>query len=155
MPSLNPFWKGIFKEFRRIFDRLGLEANLIFGYQGGIESLKNISNAELTLVLSPWVGVESARLLEEHFGIPYLVYPEIPVGPEAITQLIRELGSRLKISRKKLNRVIAEEESEAYWQLDLAGDAIAMLSPSIPFALVADSGTALGYFLLLQWRDTW
>lgn len=145
IPILNPYWKGIFKEIRRLFNRLGLEANLVFGHEGGgLEGLQRLSSAELTLVLSPWVGVESARLLHDAFEVPYTVYPAIPVGPASTSEVVRQVGKALQLEERLVEAVIAEEEKESYYFLDLAGDSVGMFSPSLSFAIVADSGTAIG-----------
>ncbi|MDP4176714.1 MAG: nitrogenase component 1 [Bacillota bacterium] len=143
-PCLNPYWKGTVKELRRVFKNLGLKPNFVFGYNEGLESLLKLSAAELTIVLSPWVGVSAAKLLKEKFDVPYLIHPSIPVGPKATTELLREVSTILNIDKNLVDQVLDEEEKDNYWLLDLAADTVGMLSPSLHVAIVADSATAIG-----------
>lgn len=142
VPNQHIFWKGDLVEIKRIFKKLGLEANILFGE--GIDAIKKLSSAELTVVISPWTGIEPAKKLNEKFGIPYIVYPRLPVGPKDTTEFVRQVGKSLNISEDLLNKVIQEEEKDAHRYLDAAYDILLFKFPSLPFAVVADSSYATG-----------
>lgn len=144
VPHQDLFWRGNLREIKRILGLLGLKANVLFGDFNGLNALKKISSAELTVVVSPWVGIGAAKLLEEKFGVPYLVYPHLPVGPAETSRFLTKIGELLKIPKAKLNKVLANEESEAYQNLDSGGDITTMLSSSLPFVIVTDSSNAVG-----------
>ena len=52
-------------------ERDGLEVNPIFRDIQGIENLRSIPKAVLNIVISPWLGLEATRKLEEKFGAPF------------------------------------------------------------------------------------
>jgi nitrogenase molybdenum-iron protein beta chain len=143
-PNLNPYWKGTLKVIRRVLKRVGVETNLVFGRGGGLAELQRLPAAALTLVLSPWLGVQTARALEDRFQVPWVRFPSIPIGPAATSELLRLVAERLELDRELVDRVIGEEQAEADHLLDVAGDTVAMLSPSLHLAVVADSATAVG-----------
>lgn len=143
VPNQDVFWKGDLKELKKIFEKLGLKANVLFGDFSGIDGVKKLSSAELTVVLSPWVGINAAKKLEEKYDIPFLTYPGIPVGPRDASEFLHQLGEKLSI-QEKVEEVIKEEEKEAYRSLDYAGDILLFQWPTVPTAIVADSTIATG-----------
>ncbi len=144
VPHQDMFWRGNLREIKRVLELLGLKANVLFGDFEGLAALKKLSSAELTVVVSPWVGIGAAKLLEERFGVPYLAFPYLPVGPAETSRFLFKIGEQLKIPMNKLNKVVANEEREAYQSLDSGGDLTTMLSPSIPFVIATDSSYAVG-----------
>lgn len=144
VPHQDMFWRGNLREIKRVLEKLGLKANVLFGDFEGLAALKRLSAAELTVVVSPWVGVGAAKLLEERFGVPYLFYPYLPVGPAETSRFVFKIGEQLKIPKDKLNKVVADEEREAYQCLDSGGDLTTMLAPSIPIVIAADSSYSVG-----------
>lgn len=143
-PNLDPYWKGTLRTVRSLLARVGVEANVVFGHGGGVGALRRLPAAALTVVLSPWVGVRVARALEERFQVPWLRFPSIPVGTAATAALLRQVAERLGLDRLEVERVVAEEQAAADYLLDVAGDTVAALSPSLHLAVVADSATAVG-----------
>lgn len=144
VPHQDLFWRGNLREIKRVLELLGLKANVLFGDFDGLNALKNLSSAELTVVVSPWVSIGAAKLLEEKFGVPYLVFPHLPVGPAETSRFLVKVGEKLKIPEDKLNKVLGNEERDTYQDLDSGGDITTMLSSSLPFVIVADSSYAVG-----------
>ena len=65
LPYHNTFWRGDLEEIKRLLEGIGLEVNVLFGPDSaGIKEWQNIPRAAFNLVLSPWLGVETAKLLE-------------------------------------------------------------------------------------------
>ena len=61
VPNQNAFWWGDLEEIKRLLEGIGLEVNILFGYESaGVPEWKDFPNAELNIVLSPWVGLSSA-----------------------------------------------------------------------------------------------
>ncbi|APM38195.1 nitrogenase component 1 [Clostridium kluyveri] len=144
VPYQDIFWRGNLREIRRLLDKIGLKTNQVIGDFSGIEGLKKLSAAEYTIVVSPWVGRKTARLLEEKFDIPYVNFPNIPVGPRDSSEFLHAIGEKVGISRAKIEKVVAEEEREAYEDLNIIGDVCSRFSASLPFAVVSGSATAVG-----------
>lgn len=147
IPYQNPFWRGDLQEIKSLLERLGLEVNILFGYESrGVSEWKDIPNAEFNLVLSPWVGVSIAELLEKKYGTPFLHYPILPTGAQETSRFLREVGEFAHIPSERVERVIEQEEHVFYEYLISAADFIAELRNSLPHELyvVADSEYALG-----------
>ncbi|WP_287826217.1 nitrogenase component 1 [Clostridium sp.] len=77
----DPFWAGNLAEIKRLLEGIGLQVNILFGPKAkGVEEWKTIPDAEFNIVLSPWVGLKTAKLLKSKYGTPYLYYPTFPIG---------------------------------------------------------------------------
>lgn len=144
VPYQDIFWRGNLREIRRLLNKIGLRTNQVIGDFSGLEGLKKFSAAEYTIVVSPWVGRKTARLLKKKFDIPYINFPNIPVGPRDSSEFLRVIGERLGISRSRIEKVVAKEEREAYEDLNIIGDVSSRFSASLPFAVVSGSATAVG-----------
>lgn len=144
VPYQDLFWRGNLREIKGILNKLGLQVNQFVGDNSGIEGLKNISAAELTIVLSPWVGVKTAKLIEEKFDIPFIIFNNLPVGPIDSTEFVRTVARKLKLSKSISEKLIANEEAEAYTDLNIAGDTLAQFAPALPYNIVAGAATAIG-----------
>lgn len=142
VPYQNLFWRGDLTEITRLLSRIGVTANQIFGDSIGIESLKRIPSASLNVVLSPWVGVESAEVFEEQFGTPFVVAP-LPTGLGDTAAFLRSIGAALGIDEIEVEAVIADEEARAVRRLDLAAELTSQFSSALPFAIVADTTEAV------------
>ncbi|HWQ76170.1 MAG TPA: nitrogenase component 1 [Syntrophomonas sp.] len=144
VPYQDIFWRGNLEKIADLLREIGLEPNQVMGDFSGIEGIKRLSSAELTIVVSSWVGLKPARLLEEKYGIPYISFPNLPVGPRDSSEFLTAVGKALKLSRRKIEKVIAGKEQKAYQELDIAGDVCAQFATALPFAIVAGSATAVG-----------
>ncbi len=147
VPFQNPFWRADLEEIKRLLQAIGLEVNILFGHGSkGVSEWKDIPNASFNLVLSPWIGLETALLLKEKYGTTYLHYPVFPVGAKATSKFLREVGEFAKLPKEKVEAVIEREESRFYDYFVALGDFIVDMNNNIPFELymVADSLYALG-----------
>jgi nitrogenase molybdenum-iron protein beta chain len=144
VPYQDIFWRGDLREITDVLAKLGLKANPIVGDFGGVEGLRRLAAAELTIVISPWVAHGAAKRLEERFGIPYLAFPNVPVGPSDSSEFVRAVGAKLNIPEAVLDVVLAEEEKKAYHDLDIAGDSCATFASALPLAIIATAATAIG-----------
>lgn len=147
VPFQDPFWRADLEEIKRLLEDIGLEVNILFGESSkGVEEWKDIPNASFNLVVSPWVGVKTAELLQEKYGTPFLQYPILPVGAMATGKFLRTVGQFAHLPEENVERVIQKEEKRFYDYFTVLGDFIVDLNNNIPFELytVADSAYALG-----------
>lgn len=147
VPNQDPFWRGDLKEIKRILTAIGLEVNILFGYESkGVEEWRDIPNAEFNIVLNPWVGLKAGKLLERKFGTKLLHYPELPVGAAATSEFLRTVGEFANLDKDRVEQVIKEEEFSFYkYFLDTA-DFLVEARAGLPFELytIADSAYAIG-----------
>jgi nitrogenase molybdenum-iron protein beta chain len=140
VPFQDAFWVGNLKEIEKLVAELGLTPNIIFGPKRGIQALKKVSNAQLNLLVSPWVGLRNVQHLEEKFGTPYLHYPALPIRPTETANFLRTLGAATGIASEKVEAVIYRHEKEYYGYIESALEVIYQ-TRIIPnrFITVADS----------------
>lgn len=143
-PHQDLFWRGNLREIKRILARLGLEANVVFKEENGLQSVRRLAEAALTIVISPWAYQETADLLKNRFGIPYVRFPYLPVGPARTTELLKVISGHVPVPKDQLQKVIDEEEKGAYELLDSAADIVSSFICAQPFAIVADASYAVG-----------
>lgn len=144
VPYQHLFWKGDLSVLKKTLEKVGIDANIIFREFNGPNNLKEIPAAELNIVFSTWNGHSIAKKLEEKFGTPYIVFPNVPIGPKQSSKMLLQLAQRLDLSLEATKNVIEKEESIVYRFLEYLGDVHILGFPHPYFAVVADSGTAIG-----------
>lgn len=143
VPYQHIFWKGELDAIKELLESIGLKPNIIFTEFNGFEKLKELPAAEYTLVLSTWNGHRAAEKLKEKFGIPYITFPSVPVGPKQTNSFLRTVGEKLNVPEDVVEKFIKQKESRTYRFVEYAGDMILMSRPHSYFAVVADSNAAV------------
>ena len=144
VPYQHVFWKGDSRAIKNLLARIGITANVFLAEFDGTTQLKNIPAAEYNIILSTWNGHRVAELLKEKFGTPYLSFPSVPIGPKQTGEFLRTVAKTFNISDDIVESVIDEEERRVYRFIEYGGDAHMLVRPHPFFAVVADSGTAIG-----------
>ena len=144
VPFQHIFWKGDLLAVKTLLAKIGVEANIIFTQFDGVEKLRDIPAAELNIVLSTWNGHKAAHKLKEKFGQNSLTFPSPPVGPKQTTEFLRAVAKKLRIPKKEVEKVIAEEERHAYRWTEYLTDAIIIGLPHPYAAFVGDTNTVIG-----------
>lgn len=155
IPYFNQNWRGDYLEIVRILRAAGLRVNVLFGPQsGGVEEWKNIPKAKFNLVVSPWVGLKTAKYLEKKYGQSFLHIPEIPIGEEETTAFLRKVVAYAGIDQTKSEAFIKEEADLYYYFLEHFSVFFSEYWFGLPsrFAVVGDSAYTLAYtkFLAAQ-----
>lgn len=145
VPNQHVFWKGDLEKIKHLLEKIGVEANTVFLDFDGLEALRRIPAAELNLVLSPWVGIKIAEKLDQKFDIPFEVVSAVPLGPKESSNFLRLVGSKLGITKAKIEKVIAEEERRAYRFTEYLSEVFMISVPHAFYAVVADSRTAIEF----------
>jgi nitrogenase molybdenum-iron protein beta chain len=122
IPLHDPFWLGNLRALERLVGELGLTPNTIFGHGRGINNIDRLPEAELNLLVSPWLGLKSVKLLESNFGTPYLHYPTLPIGAFETSKFLRAVGERAGVDRQKVEAIIASHEEEYYYYIERFAD---------------------------------
>ena len=123
-PQQDPYWLGNLREIENLLAAIGLKPNTIFGFGRGLENLKKIPNAEYTILVSPWAGLESAKYLERRFNIPLLQYPVLPIGSTETTKFLRAVAEFTGADKELTERVITEKEAEFYYYIERFADTL-------------------------------
>lgn len=145
VPYQNAFWRGDLEEIKRILNGIGLEVNILFGYESaGVSEWKDIPNAELNIVLSPWVGLSAAKLCEKKYGTPYLHYPILPTGLKDTSKFLRKVAEILKLDREKVEGFIASEEQRYKQYFISLGDLFSDFASYLPYNLYIANDSTYG-----------
>lgn len=123
-PQQDPYWLGNLREIESLLSSIGLKPNTIFGFGRGLENVKKIPNAEFTILVSPWAGLESAKYLERRFGIKLLQYPVLPIGASETTKFLRAVADFTGADKELVERVITEKEAEFYYYIERFADTL-------------------------------
>lgn len=123
-PQQDPYWLGNLREIESLISAIGLKPNTIFGFGRGIENIKKIPSAEFTILISPWVGLESAKYLETKFRIPLLHYPVLPIGASETTKFLRAVQEFTGADKNLVEKVITEKEAEFYYYIERFADTL-------------------------------
>lgn len=124
LPAQDVWWRGDLLEIRRILTGLGLEVNSFFSVEDSLEHIRQASEAELNIVLSPTHGTSTAKVAEELFGTPWYS-TGLPVGAIATEAFVRDLARRLDLDSAKVEAFLAKELKEYYLLLNRLADAYA------------------------------
>jgi nitrogenase molybdenum-iron protein beta chain len=142
LPFQNTFWRGDLVEIKRILEGIGLKVNILFGSESeGISEWKNIPRAQFNLVLSPWLGLETAKHLGKKYDQPFLHIPVIPIGAKETSRFLREVTEFAGLDKDKAEAFIKKEEKSYYYYLEHFSDFFAEWWWGLPskFAVIGDS----------------
>jgi nitrogenase molybdenum-iron protein beta chain len=144
MPCQHVFWKGDLRAIKETIELIGLKVNTIFGDIQGVECLRSIPEAELNIVINPWLGVEAAKKLEEKFGTPFIVQQGLPVGPRDTEAFLRRIGEKVGIPEEKLRKSLDRTVKESWKFFNYVGVGLYMGLTDSYFAVVSESNIAIG-----------
>jgi nitrogenase molybdenum-iron protein beta chain len=122
VPSFDPYWLGNIRELENLIRSVGLTPNTIFGEYRGVDNLDRVPQADFNLLVSPWVGLDNVRLLEETFGTPYLHYPTLPIGAHETSAFLRTLTEYAHLDPVHTEALIHRNEREYYYYLERSVD---------------------------------
>nr|WP_092071673.1 nitrogenase component 1 [Dendrosporobacter quercicolus]NSL49501.1 hydrogenase [Dendrosporobacter quercicolus DSM 1736]SDM29111.1 nitrogenase molybdenum-iron protein beta chain [Dendrosporobacter quercicolus] len=155
LPYHNTFWRGDLTEIKRILEGVGFKVNILFGPESqGVSEWKAIPRAQFNLVLSPWLGLQTAQHLEEKYGQPFLHVPVIPIGAMETSAFLRRVVAFAGLDPMVAEAFIAREEASYYRYLEDFSDFYAEYWWGLPakFSVIGDSAynLALTKFLVNQ-----
>ena len=123
-PQQDPYWLGNLREIESLLSAIGLKPNTIFGFARGLDNLKKIPQAEFTILISPWAGLDSAKYLERRYSIPLLQYPVLPIGATETTKFLRAVQEFTGVDKNLVEKVITEKEAEFYYYIERFADTL-------------------------------
>ena len=147
VPGQDPFWRGDLENLKSLLEKIGLEVNILFGYRSkGVEEWKSIPNAEFNILVSPWVGLSTVRLLQKSYQTPFLHYKGLPIGAKQTSDFLRSVGEFAKLDPLKVEEIIQQEEERYYEYFLGLADFILAFRNNLPHQLytVGDSAYAIG-----------
>jgi nitrogenase molybdenum-iron protein beta chain len=144
-PIHDPCWLGNLRQLESLVSELGLTPNTIFGHGRGVKNIDAIPTAQFNLLVSPWLGLKSIRILEDKYGTPYLHFPYLPIGATETSRFLRVVGEFAGVAEELVNDVIERHESEFYYYIERYADFfLEMRIMSKRFVTVTEAQYAIG-----------
>ncbi|MDR3239567.1 MAG: hydrogenase [Clostridiales bacterium] len=122
LPQHDPYWHGNYDALENLLQEIGLKANILFGYGRGVSSIEKIPHAQFNLVVNPWLGVDTAQILQDRFGTPYLHYPNLPIGAFETSRFLSAVGEFAELPTAPVQAVIEEQERRYYYFIERFAD---------------------------------
>lgn len=147
VPFQDAYWRGDLEEIKRLLTGIGLEVNILYGSgSAGMKEWMDIPNAQFNLVLSPWVGLSTARRLEKIYKTPYLHVPVLPVGLKETGRFLRQVADFAGVDKNCAEAFIAAEEKRYKEYFVSFGDLVSDFGCYLPYHVytVADSAYGIG-----------
>ncbi|MCD8010212.1 MAG: hydrogenase [Lachnospiraceae bacterium] len=145
VPYQDLFWLGNIRELERLLREIGLTPNTIFGYGHGVADIDRIPQAELNILVSPWVSVTNMKKMEHKLGIPWIHCPTLPIGANETSRFLRKAGEAAGADPARVEQVIAENEGYYYYLIERYADMfLETRVMAKQFSVVADAQYALG-----------
>ena len=105
-------WRADLREIRRILKALGLKVNsTLVGYDTTVEEIARAPQAEANILLYPELGLPSARLMEERFGIPCVQTAFPPIGIASTREWVFKIAEHFGLQERA--EALLEEEMGA------------------------------------------
>lgn len=153
IPYQDPYWNGNLEEIKRILEGIGLKVNILFGHEsGGIEEWETIPNAQFNIVVSTWVGLNTAKHLEEKYGTTYVHFPYLPIGGEETSKFLHQVSEFGSLNKTIVEAFIKKEEEKFYSYIERTADFMLEFRYGLPrrFYTILDASYSIGFskFLL-------
>ncbi len=140
IPGLDKFYRGNLEELSRILRRLGLKVNNFFVDGQSVDNVLSSSAAALNIIVHPWLFEGPAKKYEEKFGVPYIRVAGLPIGDTDTTAFVRQVAEALKLDKKLVDEVIADEQDYLYRYLEHGTGILGWKR----LAVVGDSSSVIG-----------
>ena len=116
-----PDSSGDLIELKRLLQAAGFELGICPGESGlALQDLKTIPSAALNIVLSPELGLQTAKYLQEKIGQKFAVLP-VPYGLNQTMKWLKDIGEELSMipDIKKLETEVRVMEENIAEQVDM------------------------------------
>ncbi|MDR2459331.1 MAG: hypothetical protein LBE38_00905 [Deltaproteobacteria bacterium] len=141
-PSFDPFWRGNLLGIRELVGLLGYEANVLFGPEANLNTIKSAAGAKKNIVVSGLYGQEAAELFSELHGVDYVEAP-LPFGAAASERFLEILGQALKVPKKTLKEAVSGARERRYSYLEPLIDVYNDMEAQRHVLVVGDANYAL------------
>jgi light-independent protochlorophyllide reductase B subunit len=98
------------KELKKVLALAGLRVNAVLTADATLQQIRDLGSAALNIVVCEATGREAAELLEQKFGMSYII-EEIPIGYEATKRFLARVGDALGI-RVTLDHLVPKRYEE-------------------------------------------
>lgn len=101
-PALCMFnWRADVYELKRMLSEIGIQVNAVLSAGATFAEIQNAPAAELNLCMYPFdYGVETAEVMEERFGVPYMA-DIVPIGFDNSLRWLEQIADHFDMDIKR------------------------------------------------------
>jgi nitrogenase molybdenum-iron protein alpha/beta subunit len=142
------YFDNNYKTIKETLERCGIETICAPGAGDSAAAMKNISMADLNVVVYPEYGKEIAEYLKSRFATPYIIPEEgPPIGFYSTTAFVKQICGCFNLPVLNAETVIEAARARAYLYLSRFSSMLGMPRGCL-FSVKADSSTA---YTLTRW----
>ncbi|MEG0283175.1 MAG: nitrogenase component 1 [Erysipelotrichales bacterium] len=140
---------GDIEELERLFNLCGIEVNTFLGAKCSLEEIKNITTAQLNIVLHPEYGIKSAEYLKDELDMPYYVCEGLPIGFKSTAKLFSEVSDILECDIEEF--IIDSEKARAnVYPYISRVNSLTGLPKSVPYSIEGSYSEVYSYVSFLS-----
>ncbi len=144
----HKYFKGDIIEIKRLLSLCHIEAKCFLCSDCSLESIKNLSEAELNIVINPEYGYETAQFLKETYDTPYYVCDGPPIGFSATEKFIHDICEILKKDSTTFTEEAEKSRAMAYPYISRV-NSLTGLPKGVNFAVEGTYSEIYSYTLFL------
>lgn len=138
------YYEGDILELTRLLELGGVEVACVLCAGCSMEEIRNLPDADLNLVVNPLYGLESARLLQEMYGTPYVVCEGQPIGFSETERLLEQIFDLLDCDPEAFIIECEKARARSYIYLSRL-NSLTSLPKGVKFALQGTASECLGF----------
>lgn len=140
----NRYYEGDRSELIRLLKLCGIEVNCVLCGGCSLEELLRLPEADLNLVIDPQLGKETARYLEQEYGMASIICPALPIGFDATEQLLSAVCEQLGAEEKVWRTECEQARARAWYKINDIYEMCGM-PKGVPFAVEGSASQVCAY----------
>ena len=143
------------REICRILTKAGYTINAVPGSGSGISAIREITNASLNIVCNEELGLQTARYLQDKYGMPYLVLGT-PYGLQGTRQWLERLQQVCPCEQleKVLQEIEMTEARLTAWSNELRSVWGSLWFDNVVVSATSTTALGIAQALRSEWLDT-
>jgi nitrogenase molybdenum-iron protein beta chain len=143
LPQQDPFWKGHLVQLSKMIHDLGGISNPLFGDDQPLSGWASVPKAALNIAVSHW-GENISAWLHTTYQTPFLVFPQLPIGPSATANAAEKISKILSLDTSAYATIAKKQEQSFKNTLNALRPIYFTDSWQRTASIVAEAGTAIG-----------
>ncbi|MGP1570301.1 MAG: nitrogenase component 1 [Eubacteriales bacterium] len=140
----HKYYRGDIAELKNMLALCGIEINCVLCANSTVDEIKNIMDADLNIVLHKDYGLQSAKLLNELYQMPYYSKDGLPIGFSESERFILNICKKIDANPANFIEYAQKARAEAYIHISRL-NSLTGLPKGTKFAINATCEECLAY----------
>lgn len=141
-------YEGDLAEFTRLLGLCGIDVCCSLCCECSVGDIRRMPTADLNIVLDSVYGLDAAKLLQQHYGTPYICAEGLPIGFRATEELMAQICRVLDCPTDDFMTESEKARARSYIHLSRV-NSLTGLPKGARFAVHGTSAQCLGYVRFL------